>query len=224
MPNLAVIDEEAFAGLRNLTTLRIASNPMLGFVDPEAFVDCTSNLENLDFSKNFLRYLPKNLFNASSLKTLNVIGNQWVCDCHNKWFIDLLNNDKFLPMAKATSCTRPSKLKGFNFIEAKSFEEDWPCSEKFDASRLDFGLDHPYPNYNSGEYRVVATTIAIGCILAILASIAFVSILYIKQQRRIAYNRLSSFKIHFQRRRQQSEPSSLSNPVYRDNPTTLPIE
>ena len=113
-------------------------------------------------------------------------------------------------------------------MEAKNFQEDWPCSENFDASRLDFGLDHPGPHYNSGDYRIVATTIALACILAILGSIAFVTILYVKQQRKIAYNQMSSFKIHFQRRRSGTEPasssSSLANSVYRDNPTTLPIE
>lgn len=47
-------------------------------------------------------------------------------------------------------------------------------------------------------------------------------------QRKVSYNRLSGFKIHFQRRNQLSTSSigsrsSMDNNIYKDNPTTVPI-
>ena len=237
MPNLAFIHEESFSGLRNLTFLHIDQNPVLGFIDPDAFVDFQDPmiLQELSLSHNFLRYLPNRMLpemNSTgelSLKVFRITGNQWECDCHNQWLVDLINQDQFVEFAELALCTRPSDLKGINLVEAKN--QDLPCDnlESFDASKHDFGLPHPSTlQFSIGESRMISLSIAIGCILAILVSILFVSALYVNQKRHISYNRLSAFKIHFRRRETpenlRNSQTSLSNSVYRDNPTTMPIE
>ncbi len=166
--------------------------------------------------------------NDTSLEAFEIEGNQWECDCHNKWLIDLMNAKKFTIFGKAAFCTRPTKLKGFSFLETKEFQE-LPCigKDKFDPKLKDFGLEHPTSNRNGNENKIVALTVATGCVLAILFSIIFVTGLYVRKQRRISYNYLSSFKIHFSRRRPRQElgsQTSLANSVYRDNPTTLPAD
>lgn len=237
MPNLGYIKEVAFAGLRNLSILHIENNPMLGFIDPDAFVDFQYPmvLKTLSLSNNFLRYLPNSLLpelklskNNTSLEEVKINGNQWECDCHNQWLLDLMNHEKFSKFAKNAECTRPKKFKGFNFIEAKRAE--LPCEDQdtFDPKKKDFGRAHPPAIYNRGEKRMITLTIAFGCILAIFGSIIFVSAMYIKEKRTISYNRLSGFKIHFQRRQDFNSSnigtSSLGNNIYKDNPTTVPID
>ncbi len=61
MPKLAEIQEAAFVGLRNLSILQINNNRMLGFIDPDAFMDFQYPmvLKNLTLNDNFLRYLPR---------------------------------------------------------------------------------------------------------------------------------------------------------------------
>ena len=236
MPHLAYIHEAAFSGLRNLTVLKIDNNPDLGFIDPDAFTDFQYPLvlKYLSLSNNFLRYLPENLLpelknvENASLEFFKINGNQWECNCHNQWLIDLLNHEKFQENAKSATCTRPSDLKGVNFLDAKI--EELPCEHKeaFDATKHDFGLPHPSPKFNIGESRIVSLTIALGCILAIIISVLFVAVLYLKQKRKITYDRLSGFKIHFQRRETpesiRSSQSSMANSIYQDNPTTMPVE
>ena len=59
-------------------------------------------------------------------------------------------------------------------------------------------------------------------------SMIIVSALYIIDQRKVSYNRLSGFKIHFQRKDKFETSSigsnsSMGNNIYKDNPTTVPI-
>ena len=149
---------------------------MIGFIDPDAFVDFQYPmvLKTLTLSNNFLRYLPNSLLpelklskNNTSLEEVKINGNQWECDCHNQWLLDLMNYEKFSKFAKNAECTRPKKFKGFNFIEAKRAE--LPCEDQdtFDPKKKDFGRAHPPAIYNRGEKRMITLTIAFGCILAI---------------------------------------------------------
>ena len=149
---------------------------MIGFIDPDAFVDFQYPmvLKTLTLSNNFLRYLPNSLLpelklskNNTSLEEVKINGNQWECDCHNQWLLDLMNYEKFSKYAKNAECTRPKKFKGFNFIEAKRAE--LPCEDQdtFDPKKKDFGRAHPPAIYNRGEKRMITLTIAFGCILAI---------------------------------------------------------
>lgn len=115
MPELTEIHESAFSGLRNLSVLHLDENPNLSFIDPDAFVEFQDPfvLEELTLTHNFLRYLPNTLFPAdfSSLKIFKINGNQWECDCHNEWLLELMNYDKYLSYARRATCTRPIKFK-----------------------------------------------------------------------------------------------------------------
>jgi len=237
MPNLGIIKEVAFSGLRTLSILHIDNNPMLGFIDPDAFVDFQFPmvLKTFTLSHNFLRYLPNTLLpelklNKSNmtLEVVKIEGNQWECDCHNQWLLDLMSQETFEKFAKNAKCTRPKKFKGYNFIEAKN--EELPCEDQmnFDPKRKDFGKAHPPAIYNRGEKHMIILTIALGCILAMIGSIVFVFAIYVKEKRTISYKRVSGFKFHFQKRDEfqssRISTSSLGNNIYRDNPTTVPID
>ena len=113
---------------------------------------------------------------------------------------------------------------GLNFVQAK--EKELPCEnqERFDARKKDFGLPHPQPLHN--ESQILPIIIALGCIITIVGALVFIGVLYVQKQQRISYNRVSAFKIHFSRRPTSlhSSQTSLGNAIYRDNPTTIPLE
>ena len=102
------------------------------------------------------------------MEEISIDGNQWECDCHNEWLLDLLNQEKYFKYAKRAYCTRPKNVKGFSFFEAKN--EELPCEdqETFDFKKKDFGRPHIY---NRSEAQMIGLTITIGCILAILGKI-----------------------------------------------------
>ena len=117
MPFLHEIKESAFTGLFNLKTLRIASNPSLSYIDPDAFMDFQHPmvLQDVDLSDNYLRYMPKELtiyHQNSSLKSFRIDGNVWECDCHNQWLIDLMNTLEFRGFGIDAECSKPSDFKG----------------------------------------------------------------------------------------------------------------
>lgn len=112
--------------------------------------------------------LKSNKNKSSSLEVIKIEGNQWECDCHNQWLLDLMNENRYLKYAQNAECTRPTKFKGFNFIEAKNAELPCEDQETFDPKKRDFGRAHPPAIYNRGEKHMITLTIAVGCILAVL--------------------------------------------------------
>ena len=102
------------------------------------------------------------------MEVIKIEGNQWECDCHNQWLLDLMNENRYLKYAQNAECTRPTKFKGFNFIEAKNAELPCEDQETFDPKKRDFGRAHPPAIYNRGEKHMITLTIAVGCILAVL--------------------------------------------------------
>ena len=129
MPFLHEIKASAFSGLVALKTLKIVENPRLAYIDPDAFMDFQHPmiLENVDFSNNYLRYMPKDLLfglgKNSSLQSFRVEGNVWECDCHNQWLIDLMNTLEFRRFGIEAECSKPSNLQGkyFRISTEKSF-------------------------------------------------------------------------------------------------------
>jgi len=228
MPFLHEIKASAFSGLVALKTLKIVENPRLAYIDPDAFMDFQHPmiLENVDFSNNYLRYMPKDLLfglgKNSSLQSFRVEGNVWECDCHNQWLIDLMNTLEFRRFGIEAECSKPSNLQGLNFVEAKGNELPCENEEKFDARKKDFGL----PRLLHNENQMLAVVITLACIITIIGAAIFVGVLYLQKQQRISYARVSAFKIHFSRRPNSDRQNSgnLGNVIYRDNPTTIPLE
>ena len=122
---------------------------------------------------------------SSSLEVIKIEGNQWECDCHNQWLLDLMNENRYLKYAQNAECTRPTKFKGFNFIEAKNAELPCEDQETFDPKKRDFGRAHPPAIYNRGEKHMITLTIAVGCILAVLGKVFFHKVTYPKNERKI---------------------------------------
>ena len=112
-----------------------------------------------------------------------------------------------------------------NFVEAKGKELPCENEEKFDARKKDFGLPHPQPLLHN-ENQILAVVITLACIITIIGAAIFVGVLYLQKQQRISYARVSAFKIHFSRRPNSDRQNSgnLGNVIYRDNPTTIPLE
>ena len=128
MPLLHEIKASAFTGLLNLKTLKIANNPRLAYVDPDAFMDFQHPmvLKKVDFSNNYLRYMPKDLLvhlgKNSSLQSFAVEGNVWECDCHNQWLIDLMNTLEFRSFGIEAECSKPFNLQGKIFFFAQNLQ------------------------------------------------------------------------------------------------------
>ena len=118
----------------------------------------------------------------SSLEVIKIEGNQWECDCHNQWLLDLMNEERYLKYAQNAKCTRPTKFKGFDFIEAKNAELPCEDQETFDPKKRDFGRAHPPAIYNRGEKHMITLTIAVGCILAVLGKVFFHKVTYPKNE------------------------------------------
>ena len=115
---------------------------------------------------------------------------------------------------------------GLNFVEAKGKELPCENEEQFDARKKDFGLPHPQPPGLHNESQMLAVVITLACIITIIGAAIFVGVLYLQKQQRISYARVSAFKIHFSRRPNSDRQNSgnLGNVIYRDNPTTIPLE
>ena len=122
---------------------------------------------------------------SSSLEVIKIEGNQWECDCHNQWLLDLMNEERYLKYAQNAKCTRPTKFKGFDFIQAKNAELPCEDQETFDPKKRDFGRAHPPAIYNRGEKHMITLTIAVGCILAVLGKVFFHKVTYPKNERKI---------------------------------------
>ena len=101
----------------------------------------------MDLSNNYLRYLPNNLLpelTKNITLDLKIKGNQWECDCHNIYLIDLMKS--FQEQNKDVLCTRPLNFKDKKLTEIE--QNALPCEfeNEFDATKIDFGLPHPVPN------------------------------------------------------------------------------
>ena len=117
MPILHEIQASAFTGLLALKRLKMSQNPDLVYIDPDSFMDFQHPmvLEDVDFSKNHLRYMPKDLIlmrENSSLKSFRIEGNFWACDCHNQWILDTMNTKEFRTFGIDAECSTPEEFDG----------------------------------------------------------------------------------------------------------------
>ena len=85
----------------------------------------SSSLDILDLSFNDLSFIPKNIRNITSLKSLNILGNKFKCTCDNMWMKDwILDNDNIVQNYKDIKC----KMKGQKWFQIVQMNEvDMGC-------------------------------------------------------------------------------------------------
>lgn len=86
---ITVIENTNFKGLYNLQTLYLRNNTHLRDIEPFVFQD-TPAITHLDISANALTNLPSSLVSLQKLKELNIVNNEWDCDCRMTWFASWL--------------------------------------------------------------------------------------------------------------------------------------
>ncbi|XP_069125629.1 polycystin-1-like [Argopecten irradians] len=88
--NISVIPSDAFSSNPNLSTLD-ASNNKIQSLQVDTFAGLTA-MRYLDISNNKLGHLNASIFNVmqSSLTSLNVANNEWMCVCPLKPFVEYL--------------------------------------------------------------------------------------------------------------------------------------
>ncbi|XP_043502287.1 leucine-rich repeats and immunoglobulin-like domains protein 3 [Polistes fuscatus] len=97
LPNLIEIGNGSFGNLSGLEILRIQNCPLLKNIDKDALTKFEKEmivwppLKILDLSDNALRYLPSQLVESwDKLEELDLMNNEWSCDCDNQYLIDVL--------------------------------------------------------------------------------------------------------------------------------------
>lgn len=73
-------------GLHGLTTLSLADNPGLCWLEDNIFLR-TPNLKTLDLSRTTLPRVPSSVMDLNQLTDFSVQGNPMPCDCDNQWFV-----------------------------------------------------------------------------------------------------------------------------------------
>lgn len=86
---ITIIENTNFKGLHNLQTLYLRNNTHLRDIEPFVFQD-TPAIMHLDISANALTNLPSSLESLHKLEELNIVNNEWDCDCRMTWFASWL--------------------------------------------------------------------------------------------------------------------------------------
>lgn len=104
------ITETTFSGLSVVSTLNLTNN-QIEVIGPKSFDIVLNTLKILILQSNKLKTLPNDLFKnmKKSATTINLIENQWHCDCNLEHLRQLLRSAEksFSPIA----CQTPLKLK-----------------------------------------------------------------------------------------------------------------
>ncbi len=127
LPNLEAVNDFAFAELRALTTLEMHSNRKLKTIGKKAFL-ALPMLRMVDLHANALTSLDVNTFEWSNLDKLDLRFNDWQCDCHIQWMVDVLqgtdlNSSKLY--TGETYCASPEHLASMRLSELKA--DDLQC-------------------------------------------------------------------------------------------------
>lgn len=142
LQNLSAIHLHAFDGLAKLTTLQMANNPALQFVQPNTFQSLGS-LQYLDLSRNNLMSLHPGMFQGmDKLTELALHHNPWTCDCLLQWLPLWLNSSgvKFShDQADQVKCSSPAQYYSYSVFDFGM--EDLNCTN---VSIVSYSLDvHP---------------------------------------------------------------------------------
>lgn len=117
---LARLESVSLAGLIELRYLSLTNCPLLAHINPTSF-DGLNSLETLDLRRNALTGMTRKLVeNLSSLTSLQLAGNKWICDCKMTWINDINFS------IDDVKCFRPRRYGSFNLTNAIS---NLTCSE-----------------------------------------------------------------------------------------------
>ena len=117
MPDLVLVDAEAFFNLPQLTTVQLHDNPQLAYVDDNAFVQ-VDHLRALYVHNNQLVALPAGLpRELPRLQVVSLYGNPLKCDCNIYWIKQLLTKNTtynhtviHFPESNSLICHGPAEL------------------------------------------------------------------------------------------------------------------
>ena len=94
MPQMEKIEALALHDLHSLATVECRNNHKLSYIHPKAFRDNLyqepkGTVSMLDLSGNNLTSLSMDLLDWSSMQSIHLSGNPWVCDCQLAWVASL---------------------------------------------------------------------------------------------------------------------------------------
>ena len=101
----------------------------------DLFTNCGSRLSFLNISNNNLTMLPSTIQNISSLKSLQLTGNSFQCNCENIWMGDWLNKIDIIDDSTNITCTMPSG-KEIPMIDMNPKDMDCPEPESTTTANL----------------------------------------------------------------------------------------
>ncbi|CAD5119459.1 unnamed protein product [Dimorphilus gyrociliatus] len=114
------LERVSLEGLIELRYLSLTNCPLLAHINPTSF-DGLNSLETLDLRRNALTSMTRKLVeNLSTLASLQLAGNKWICDCEMTW----INDVNFL--IDDAKCSRPRHYASLNLTESTG---NLTCSE-----------------------------------------------------------------------------------------------
>jgi len=192
-PFLRSVESGTFDPLTQLEELRLADNPHLSYIHPDAWQPSPQGLRVFQLSGNDLRYIPSMLLNYSTwqqIEDLDLRGNHWQCDCHNLWLLNTLVPSTEDGRADPAVCGGPirSEFVKMSLVEVRRLIQNnssrIPCDgAKFDPYQRDFNL-HSGEGWENQPVKAhgLAAGVAVLCLSAVFSSAMLV--LFLHRQRK----------------------------------------
>lgn len=109
MPNLFYLSKSTFVGLEMLEVLKLSNNPFLSFIHKQLFTPLYS-VSIVNLSYNSISSLHnETVFGNSHLISLDLTGNNFICDCAIEWLIlNCQSNQSVIVSSDRIKCVPPS--------------------------------------------------------------------------------------------------------------------
>lgn len=190
--NLTVIREYSFSSLIQLERVNISFNPQLSEIQPGAFID-SQRLRHVRMTHNALHTIDAELIKWSALETLELTGNQWLCDCALQFLPKVL-------LEKRNQSNRAHFATAYCSLPERLAERDVTTVED-----IEFNCDNHYTDstFGGAEAAQFSSTIMIAIICtfagALLTCLAFL----IWRTRDVSFHNSSSQLNHVSHRRRR---------------------